>query len=194
MMPSRPARSSVRCECLTPRYRSLANTTTLVSRLGSLEFQGKRPRFLWAKAAAPSFRYAAKSHQVWRSLIPINCATSFKGYLRSRIKFMMVSLVCSLVLNVNPFMTDIFPEHLTIDQIVDHQQKHNTRTQQRNHISLSDKTSKQRLYAKRTTWLKTLNVVATVTNNQMLFGRVINFDKFYLHLHLPLDTLPEFRL
>ena len=35
----------------------------------------------------------------------------------------MVSLVCSLVLNVNPFMTDIFPEQLTTDQIVDHQQR-----------------------------------------------------------------------
>ena len=34
----------------------------------------------------------------------------------------MVNLVCSLVLNVNPFMTDIFPEQLTTDQIVDHQQ------------------------------------------------------------------------
>jgi type I restriction enzyme R subunit len=35
---------------------------------------------------------------------------------------MMVSLVCSLVLNVSPFITDIFPEQVTTDQIVDHQQ------------------------------------------------------------------------
>ena len=34
----------------------------------------------------------------------------------------MVNLVCSLVLNINPFMTDILPEQLTTDQIVDHQQ------------------------------------------------------------------------
>ena len=34
---------------------------------------------------------------------------------------MMVNLVCSLVLNVSPIMTDIFPEQLATDQIVDHQ-------------------------------------------------------------------------
>ena len=57
-----------------------------------------------ARAAAPSFRYAARIHHAWRSLTTRTSAASPIDQRPSNTAFKTCNLACSFVFNVSPFI------------------------------------------------------------------------------------------
>ena len=68
--PSRSASNSVRWVWSNPAYRVHASIITRCRVSSEVASVGRQPRFPWASAVAPAFRYDAGIRQVWRSLSP----------------------------------------------------------------------------------------------------------------------------
>jgi len=94
-----PTTRSRRWAKLHPPYVVWAASTTRAFTGAARAWAGTRPRFPCARAAAPSFRYAAINRRIWRTETPIKTAASSPLNSPPSTWFRTINRCCSLLFN-----------------------------------------------------------------------------------------------